>query len=145
MNEAQRAVEAALRWVGTPYHHQASRAEVGCDCLGLLRGVWRDVRGDEPCPVPAYTADWREPDGGEPLLEAARMYLHRAYGPTRGGDVLVFRMRERRAAKHCGIAISADRFVHAVERRGVVVEPLHAAWARRVAGRFRFAGSEQKE
>ncbi|MEM1422329.1 MAG: peptidase P60, partial [Pseudomonadota bacterium] len=31
----------ASRWIGTPYRHQASLRGVGCDCLGLLRGVWR--------------------------------------------------------------------------------------------------------
>ena len=31
----------------------------GCDCLGLLRGVWRSLYGDEPA-VPNYRADWRD-------------------------------------------------------------------------------------
>ncbi|MGZ9409986.1 MAG: peptidase P60, partial [Methylocystis sp.] len=39
-------VAAARRWRGTPYVHQASLMQVGCDCLGLVRGVWRDVIGD---------------------------------------------------------------------------------------------------
>ena len=40
-------VEAARHWLGTPYHHQASLRGVGCDCLGLVRGVWRDLLGEE--------------------------------------------------------------------------------------------------
>ena len=36
-------VAAARAWIGTPYRHQAALRGVGCDCLGLLRGVWRDV------------------------------------------------------------------------------------------------------
>ena len=35
-------------WIGTPYRHQASLKGVGCDCLGLVRGVWRACVGDEP-------------------------------------------------------------------------------------------------
>ena len=35
-------VAAARRWLGTPYHHQATRQGVGADCLGLVRGVWRE-------------------------------------------------------------------------------------------------------
>ena len=38
-------VEAARDWIGTPYRHQASKKGVGADCLGLLRGGWRDVIG----------------------------------------------------------------------------------------------------
>jgi hypothetical protein len=33
-------------WIGTPYRHQASLKGVGCDCLGLVRGVWRAVIGE---------------------------------------------------------------------------------------------------
>jgi len=34
-------VAAARAWLGTPYRHRASVRGAGCDCLGLLRGVWR--------------------------------------------------------------------------------------------------------
>ena len=40
-------VAVARRWLGTPYHDQASVPGVGCDCLGLARGVWREVVGPE--------------------------------------------------------------------------------------------------
>ena len=45
-------VKAARAWLGTPYRHQASTLGAGCDCLGLLRGVWRALYGDEPVAVP---------------------------------------------------------------------------------------------
>ena len=51
-------VNAARAWIGTPYLHQASLQGAGTDCLGLLRGIWRDCLGAEPVAVPAYTADW---------------------------------------------------------------------------------------
>ena len=37
-----RIVDLARGWIGTPYLHQASCRGIGCDCLGLVRGVWRD-------------------------------------------------------------------------------------------------------
>ncbi len=48
-------VDAARAWIGTPYRHQASLRGVGCDCLGLLRGVWREVMGAEPEMPPPYS------------------------------------------------------------------------------------------
>ena len=45
---AERVVAAAQTWIGTPYRHQAARKGVGCDCLGLVRGVWREIYGREP-------------------------------------------------------------------------------------------------
>ena len=66
---------AARDWIGTPYHHQASVNGVGADCLGLVRGVWRDLMGLEPEAPPAYSRDWAEADGCETMLEAARRHL----------------------------------------------------------------------
>ena len=40
-------VDCARRWIGTPYRHQASRCGVGADCLGLVRGVYRDLYAQE--------------------------------------------------------------------------------------------------
>src|SRR5690606_6011340 len=58
--EADEIVAEALSWLGTPYRHQAYSKGVGCDCLGLIRGVWRSLYGDE-LEVPAdYTPDWAE-------------------------------------------------------------------------------------
>ena len=53
-------VAEATSWLGTPYRHQASLKGVGCDCLGLLRGVWRAFFDGEPETMPAYTPDWAE-------------------------------------------------------------------------------------
>ena len=47
-----RVIAAARSWLGTPYHDQAILRGVGCDCLGLARGVWREVVGPEPFPIP---------------------------------------------------------------------------------------------
>ena len=55
-----RVIAIARSWLGTPYHDQASLRGVGCDCLGLARGVWREVVGPEPFPIPPYSRDWGE-------------------------------------------------------------------------------------
>lgn len=73
MNEALslRVVAAARGWIGTPYRHQASRRGVGCDCLGLVRGVWREIYGQEPEAPGPYQPDWGERAGEDRLLTAA--------------------------------------------------------------------------
>lgn len=53
-------VAEARRWIGTPYRHQASLCGVGCDCLGLLRGVWRALIGPEPERIGAYSRTGRK-------------------------------------------------------------------------------------
>jgi len=136
-------VAAALGWLGTPYRHQASLKGVGCDCLGLVRGVWRELNGNEPLPLPRYSRDWGETGSREPLAEAARwVMLELPVADVVPGALILFRMRAGAVAKHCGIVTALDHFVHAYERTGVIEEPLTAAWRRRIAFGFLFAGDE---
>jgi NlpC/P60 family putative phage cell wall peptidase len=130
---------AAREFVGTPYRHQGSRAGVGCDCLGLVRGVWRELHAAEPEATGPYTADWAERSGSERLLEAARRHLLPVpVEEMRPGDVLVFRWRTDAVAKHCGILDEDGRLIHAYEGVAVVSSPLTPSWTRRIAGVFRF-------
>ncbi|WP_199262160.1 NlpC/P60 family protein [Paracoccus binzhouensis] len=133
-------VAAARGWIGTPYVHQGSVRGAGTDCLGLVRGIWRELYGAEPEAMPAYTPDWGEVGGVELLLGGARRFLEPA-PDERPGDVLVFRMRAGAVAKHMGIMAECGErasFVHAYDRHGVVESPLSAPWRARIAGRFRF-------
>ncbi|MFN3936652.1 MAG: NlpC/P60 family protein [Gemmobacter sp.] len=137
-----RIVALARRWIGTPYRHQASCRGAGTDCLGLVRGLWREIHGAEPCPVPPYTADWAEPEGREVLMEAARRWLAEKPATEEApGDVILFRMRAGGIAKHLGIAGAvgpAATFIHAYGGHAVVESPLSAPWRRRIAARFVF-------
>jgi NlpC/P60 family putative phage cell wall peptidase len=136
-------VVAARGWIGTPYVHQQARKGAGCDCLGLVRGVWRQLRGVEPEVVPAYTQDWSEAAGDERLWDAARRLLHeRPVGTADPGDVLLFRMRAGAVAKHLGIMSGPAHFVHAYSGHGVVESALTPAWRRRVVAAFAFGGMD---
>lgn len=141
-----RVVTAARQWIGTPYLHQASVCGVGADCLGLVRGVWRDLYGAEPEAVPAYSRDWSEPQGEERLWQAALRHLSpKPLDCPAPGDVLLFRMRDRGVAKHLGIQGNTGphpTFIHAYSGHSVVESPLSAPWARRVVARFSFPEQE---
>jgi len=141
MARADEIVTAAKRWIGTPYLHQASLRDVGTDCLGLVRGVWREVMGAEPEAPPAYAAGWSELGGVEAMAEAAgRHLLQVAREDFRAGDVLLFRWRAHLPAKHAGIAVSAAAMVHAQEQAAVTEVALSAWWLRHLAFVFRFPG-----
>jgi NlpC/P60 family putative phage cell wall peptidase len=134
-------VAHARGWIGTPYLHQASVQGVGCDCAGLLRGVWRAIYGTEPQGIPVYTPDWAEPQGEERLMAAANRLFTPVAGPLAHGQVVLFRMRRGAIAKHLGVLATDQRiptFVHAYAGHGVVESPLSAPWRRRIAARFTF-------
>jgi NlpC/P60 family putative phage cell wall peptidase len=130
------AIVEARTWIGTPYKHQHSTKGAGCDCLGLLRGVYREIIGPEPETTPAYSPMWGEVGRSEPLLQAASRHLiHLShYSP---GDVLVFRLRDGYVAKHVGIVSGPNTMIHAYQGAGRVVEGmLTPYWKRHVAGAF---------
>ncbi len=135
-------VAEARRWIGTPYVHQASLKGAGADCLGLIRGVWRNVLGREPRGMPGYSADWGEVSGTEPLLEGLGECFNRCGDELTDGQVLVFRMRANAIAKHAAILCDAHlptpNIIHAYSGHGVIEAPLNAGWRRRIAGRFSF-------
>jgi NlpC/P60 family putative phage cell wall peptidase len=134
-------VAEARSWIGTPYQHQASLKGIACDCLGLVRGVWREVRGTEPEKPPPYTRDWAEARGTETLAEAARRHLMEIEpSAALPGDVLLFAFGERFPAKHCGIVVAPNRMVHAIESHPVAEVTLGGWWRRRA--RFAFAFPE---
>lgn len=132
-------IAEARSWIGTPYRHQASLKGVGCDCLGLLRGVWRAVMGPEPEIPPPYAPDWAEASGDEPLVAAARRCLVElapdAWAP---GDVLLFRWRSGLAAKHCAIATTPDAMIHAHDGARVTEVSIRPWWSRHLTHAFRF-------
>lgn len=135
-----RIVRLAEGWIGTPYRHQGAAKGIGCDCIGLVRGIWRELYGEEPEPVPGYAPDWAERSGEDRLIEAAS----RLFGPVlppndaRPGDLLLFRWRPDCAAKHAGILAGPDHFIHAYEQAAVIRSALVSSWRRRIAAVHRF-------
>jgi NlpC/P60 family putative phage cell wall peptidase len=135
-----RVVAAARDWIGTPYRHQASLKGVGCDCLGLIRGLWRELVGPEPETVPPYTPDWSEAQGQDWLMQVMMRHFRPA-ATNQSGAVLLFRMRSGAVAKHLGVASltpNGPAVIHAYSGHAVFETPLCTAWQRRIAARFSF-------
>jgi NlpC/P60 family putative phage cell wall peptidase len=142
----------ARAWLGTPYHHQASVKGVGCDCLGLVRGVYQELYGRLAEAPPPYSRDWAEASSTETMLEGARRHFTEiARTEARPGDVLVFRMRAGAMAKHVAIlsagclspeAPSPARMIHAIEGALACEVHLNGWWRRRIAAAFRFPDKE---
>lgn len=138
----QDIVAEARSWIGTPYRHQASLKGVGCDCLGLVRGVWRELIGVEPERAPPYGPDWAEASGDESLAQAAaRNLIAVPLDQFAPGDVLLFRWRNHLPAKHAAIVTSPGTMVHAHDGAAVAEVALAPWWGRRLAYAFRFPGA----
>lgn len=139
----EQILSIAQDWIDTPYQHQASVKGAGCDCLGLIRGIWREIYGAEPLEVPPYTPDWAEALGQETLLGAARSCLTPIPTSTaQPGDILLFRMSPNAPCKHIAVMSAPDRITHAYWGRAVVESYLVPYWTRRHVFSFSFPNLE---
>lgn len=133
------------RWLRTPYQHRMSLKGVGCDCLGLVRGVWRGLYGEAP-DVPVYSPDWAEVGAEDRLLTGLRTYLCEVgLEAARAGDVIAFRMRTNAVAKHVAILSAGEgvcdphaKIIHAYWGHAVVESWLGPFWRKCAVAAFRF-------
>lgn len=140
MASRKKVIEISRSWIGTPYHHQESLKGEGCDCLGLLRGVWRELYGDEnPEPVPSYSPSWGDHRVDDPLMVVARKYFTEQREP-RKGDILLFRMRPGIAVKHCSIFTGEGTMIHAYSNHQVREDTYSDWWKKKQVGVFKFKG-----
>lgn len=119
------ALVHARAWVGTPYILGAAVRGAGCDCVGLVRGVWSDLTRQPAPNPPPWRADWAN-SSARLLVDAARRYLEPIdIDAAKPGDVVVLRVHDTREA-HCGILENDGQFIHAMEGVGVVCVPFDA-------------------
>ena len=136
---SHKVVALARGWIGTPYHHQASVRGVGCDCLGLVRGVYRDATGRDPEAPPAYSRDWAEAGRIETMIDAAARHLTPVpLDQVCPGHVLIFRLRPDTLAKHAAILATDTTMIHAIEGTAACEVSFSPWWRRRLAAVFAF-------
>ena len=116
-------------------------AASGCDCLGLVRGLWREFYGAEPEPLPAYSPQLgRKPGQGNAAQAAARHLLPLALGEERPGDMLLFRWKAHLPAKHCAILSGPAQIIHAHDGAAVTEVAYTPWWRRHLSHVFSFPG-----
>ena len=133
-------ITEARQWIGTRWQHQASLKGVACDCVGLIRGVYRELTGiniEVPIDYPATWHLFKE----EPwLYTECQKYLREIpLQEEKAGDVLVFKMRPRFVAHHCGFLTKEDTLIHAfAEVQKVVEVGYDENWRKWAVAAFRF-------
>ncbi|MGL4324323.1 MAG: NlpC/P60 family protein [Beijerinckiaceae bacterium] len=135
----QRIVAEARRWLGTPYAHQASVCGVGCDCLGLVRGVWRALYGSEPEKIMPYAPDWALSIADDRMRDAAHRHLCAIpLDEADAGDVILFRWRAHLPASHAAILSNTRTMIHAHDGAAIAEVAVSAWWRRHAVAGFAF-------
>ncbi|MEV5033687.1 C40 family peptidase [Sphingobium sp. LMC3-1-1.1] len=127
----------ARRWIGTPFHEQASLRGVGCDCKGLVVGIARECGLPEAAGFHARLAVYGEWVDIALLRRGLESELRRVAQP-RPGDVLLLKVKGR--PQHLAMLVDGGSMIHCWGggRRQVVSSPwtpgralreLDSAWA----------------
>lgn len=136
-------VERAQSWLGTAYRHQGAQKSVGCDCLGLIRGLWAEIYGIVPETPQPYALDWAECNQTERMYQAAVRYFGTPLdlSDMHPGCLILFRWHKTSVMKHVGIMSQSHAFIHAYDRVGVTQSTLVPSWRKRIAAVFEFPES----
>ncbi|MBL4757036.1 MAG: C40 family peptidase [Rhizobiales bacterium] len=139
MRDGTEIIATARHWIGTPYCHGASIQGVGCDCLGLIRGLYCDFFGGLPGTLPPYGTDWAEASRADLLAHGLQTYLEqKPIADAEVGDILLFRLKPDGFARHAAILSSPDQMIHAWERSPVCEVSLGRFWRKRLVDVFSF-------
>ncbi len=126
-------VREALEWIGTPFQHAQHCKGRGCDCIGLVIGVFQRL-GAIPANYapPGYSQQWHAHKNEELLVASAHGmgFMDKATDPE-PGDLLVFKFG--RVCSHSGIYLGGGEFVHAFFNLSrVVKQPLRGELQQRM-------------
>lgn len=155
---ADKLIEAARSWVGTPYHHRARVKGVGADCGQLVIAAHVESGLVPDFETGFYTTDWHLHRFEDRYIEFVEQHLRRydefelsidarliddpAYRAP-SASVVVFRVG--RTYSHGGIVTQWPFFVHAYQPSGIVEEVslLNTPMARRPMRVYMFEGLAQ--
>lgn len=106
-------------WIDTPYHHGAALKYAGCDCFGLVRGIYEDITGIKVEPSSVYSPNWLRDKDNKYKLKENLDFMGEQVTTCRPGDILIFAMGDFYV--HCGIYVG-ETFIHCYEDVRKVVE-----------------------
>lgn len=143
--DPKRVIDIARTWIGTPYRHQAHKKGVGCDCIGLVVGIWSDLfEGNIPptFKLPAYTPHWADETGEDLMTDISRQYLQPSqHLYPQVGDVCLWRMMRNGPVKHASILTSSTTMIHAYCGHDVMETSLTTNAGSKLMHRFSFPRS----
>lgn len=130
-----KAVDEALTWLGTPYHHQGRVKGVGVDCGTLICEVYEKVGLMDYLDPRPYPPDWHMHQMGEQYLEHIKSVCFEVNEPQ-PGDIVLYKIGK--CVSHGAIVIEWPTIIHSYINLGVIIQDgTKGSLARRVAGFYR--------
>ena len=132
--ERQAVTTAAMRWLGTPFHHEAMVKGAGVDCGMFLIAVYREVGLIPEFTVEHYSSQWHLHRDREWYLELLSQYGREIpEEEKRFGDAVIWKFG--RVFSHAAIILLWPLVIHAVNGQGVIIDNANCTF--RLMGRPR--------
>jgi murein DD-endopeptidase / murein LD-carboxypeptidase len=115
--------QAVDGWIGAPYKYGGNTRR-GTDCSGFTGSIYKDV----------YKKDI--PRSSEDQYVKAK-HIKRKH--LQEGDLVFFKIEDKKKASHVGVYLGNNKFVHASTKRGVRIDDLSDEYYKKYyigAGRF---------
>lgn len=119
-------IRVAEEWIGTPFHQQGRQKQVGCDCIGLILGIAKEVGAvsltNQPwdkCDIHTYNAL----TDSQLLLNLIPKYFKESIyfndSKISPGEILLIQITE--SQYHLSIKSNNNKIIHACSSLGRVV------------------------
>jgi cell wall-associated NlpC family hydrolase len=139
-----RLLNAAGKWIGTPFHPHACIMGVGVDCVHVVAAIYQAAGVMKEFNPPAYVMDGGHHDESSKVIQ----YVERTGRFERNskfrtqnselcfGDLLCFRLG--RVEYHVGVKLAGNLFLQAIPRLGVNIYTLQdSTWRNRLTAIYR--------
>lgn len=138
----QDIIDEARTWIGTPFHHQAAIKNIGCDCIGLMRGVYEQLfpgilENDPNYRKPTYSKQPFNSMFPKSLEDTG--YVTIIEKGLKSGYLLLFAYRKE--PQHIGIFTEKGTIIHAGNPK-VVEHRLDDKWRKRIRVIYSINGVE---
>jgi cell wall-associated NlpC family hydrolase len=126
----KKIVHAAKLWLGTPFHLQGRVRNIGCDCLGLLMGIAKElnIKTTDGTPLVNFDrSDYHIIHDGKILEDQLDKLLEQTDQIEEGSLLL---LEYDKNPQHLAIASSENSMIHAHIKHRKVVEHSIDVWIR---------------
>lgn len=117
---------------------EKGRGMAGCDCWGLVFLIYRDLLDTE---LPLYLDSYQN-TADEKVVSAAirnEKVNWEEVDKAQPGNVVLIRLKGQ--PMHVGVYLGNGRFIHCLDKVGVVIEKVNSiTWRDRIVGYYKYSG-----